>query len=188
MAYRKAHGTGAPAGLRTETRPLDEIPPPNAEDTAAAAAMVAQRGRPFQRGNQAAKGRRPALAGLGIPLDAQDPRYRSALRKANVYRRRRCAEVARLYGWLSAGAAGMLGSAALAMAASRYLYQVAAEDGNVSLLPVAAALADKARQAENTAIDLAEKEKASRPTVDPMAALKARMAAIDLPKPEGTPE
>jgi hypothetical protein len=107
------------------------------------------------------------MALLGVEVaDAADPAYRSALRKADAWRRRRCSELARDHGGaLSSGASALVASSALALAASRYVYGLAAAAGKLGapLFAQAAALADKARQAELTAIDLASRESAARP-------------------------
>lgn len=165
---RAAHGKGADALLRAETPPLDEEAPLNPTDTASGLALAGARGRPFQRGNQAAKGRKPALALLGVPVDTADPRYRKALRKANVYRQRRARELAIAHGgYLGAGPAAMLASSALALAASRLLYELASETLNPRLFAQAAKLADSARGQELTAVALAAREAAARPKKTP---------------------
>lgn len=180
MTLRAAHGNGADALLRSERRPLDEIPPLNANDTAAGLALAANRGRPFTPGNRAAAGRKPALALLGVPVDAADPRYRRALRKAAAYRQRRTRELAIQHGgYLGAGPAAMLASSALALAASRVLHELAAETLDADLFVKAAQLADKARQQELTAVDLADREAKAREasTSAPHAALVDALTA-----------
>src|ERR1700730_18618401 len=112
---RKAHGTGADALIRVERAPLDEIRPLNADDTTAGLASASRRGRPFERGNRAASGRKPALAAAaGIPLDAKDPVYRRALAWARRYRAKRVQELTTQHGGqLSAGVCSMITSSAL---------------------------------------------------------------------------
>jgi len=165
MALRTAHGNGASALVRVETLPVDEFPPLNADDTAEGLALAERRGRPFERGNQAARGRRPALASAaGIPLDAEDPLYRRALGWARRYRRRRVSELAIQHGGdLSSGVCAMLTSSALDMAASRYLTAKAAATGDVTLLKLASQLAMASRQTELTALEIASRENAARP-------------------------
>ena len=167
---RSAHGTGASALLRTETTPLEEIPPPNADDTARGLALAGQRGRPFQPGNACARNRRPALALLGVSLDPTHTGYRNALRRANAYRQRRVRELAVVHGgYLGAGPSAMLASAARALAASVTINELAAAElaaGRVKeaadLFSQAARLADSARMQELTAVGLAEREAAAR--------------------------
>lgn len=170
MTLRRAHGKGAGAILRAEVRPLDEIPPPNAEDRDHALALAERRGRPFTRGNRAASGRRPALALLGVPLDASDPRYRAAMRKADRYRRRRVRELTvQSGGFLGSGVAALLATSARALAASTVLYTLAGEalargehKTSADLMTSGARLGDAARQAELTAVGLAEREASAR--------------------------
>lgn len=179
---RAAHGTGASAILRAESPPLPEVPPPNAERTALGLAMAAARGKPFQPGNSAASQRKPALALMGVPIDSADPRCRSAMRKAANWRSRRCRELTVLSGgYLGTGPATMIASAALALAASRVAYELAAERGpaGVQLAKLGADLADKARQQELTAVGLAEREAraraASAPTMNPTDERRRRL-------------
>ncbi len=169
---RTAHGDQAGALLVAERPPLDEIPAPNADDTARGLAEAKRRGRPFQPGNAAARGRRPMLAAIGI--DAADPRFRRCLKLADRYRQRRVRELAIQHGgYLSAGAAALLGSSARALASSLVLHELADEllkvgssKGNkaaANLLCQAARLSDSSRQAELTAIAIAERESKARP-------------------------
>jgi hypothetical protein len=163
---RSAHGNGVDAILRAEDPPLDERPPLSAEHTAKGLALAAQRGRPFQPGNSAGSQRKPALALLGVPIAAADPRHRSAMRKAASWRSRRVRELAvHCGGYLGTGPATMIASAALALAASRVAYELAAEKvgaEGMELAKLGAHLADKARQQELTAVGLAEREARAR--------------------------
>jgi hypothetical protein len=152
-----------------EVLPADELPTPNAHETAANLAIKTARGRPFARGNRAAVGRRPKLALLGVPVDSADPRYALALRRAARYRKRRCAELAAVHGHVSAGASSLIASASLALCASRYLYEVAAETGDPDTLRRASALANDARQGELAAWELASREAKAR---DPLEELR----------------
>lgn len=175
---RGGHGDARDAILVTETPALDELTPLDAADTAAALADRQVRGRPFQRGNRAAASRRCALALLGVPLASCDPRYRSAMRKAESYRQRRVRELAVQHGGdLGAGPSAMLANSALALGASRVLYELAGETLDAGMFRQAAALADSARQQELTAVGLASREAQSRPKAHPLAALNARLDA-----------
>ncbi len=175
---RTAHGNGADAILRAETPPIDELPPVNAAIASQGNAELARRGRPFERGNQAAKGRKPGLALMGLPIATADPRYRSALRKARTYMQRRAHELAAVHGgYLGAGPSAMLVNAAFALAASRVLSELASETLDAKLFRDAAALADSARQQELTAVALAEREAAARPVSNPHADLAAALSA-----------
>lgn len=174
---RRAHGRGADAMLRAETPPVDELRPVDAELTEQGNAELARRGRPFERGNQAAKNRKPGLAVLGIPVGSSDPRWRSAMRKARRYMQRRVHDLAAQGGGtLGAGPSAMLASAARALAASTVLYEVASATLDPKMFRDAAALADSARQQELTAVALAEREAAARPRVDPHDAFNRALA------------
>lgn len=177
---RAAHGDGAHALVRVETAPVDELPALNADDTAQGLAMAQRRGRPFERGNSAAAGRKPALAtACGMPLDAGDPAYRKALGWARRYRGRRVRELAVQHGGeLSAGVCAMITSSALDMAASRYLAAKAAQTGDAAMMMTASRLAQSSRQQELTALEVAAREAAVRPSgdaVDEIAALRRRL-------------
>ena len=183
MSLRRAHGAGASALVRVEVLPPDELMTPNADDTAANLAIRSAVGRPFQPGNRAAAGRRPRLALLGVSVDATDPRYALALRRAARYRKRRCSELAAVHGYVSAGASSLIASAALALCASRYLYEVGASTGDAETLKRASALANDARQNELAAWELASREAAARPSAptDPMATIRALAGRKDEP-------
>lgn len=125
--------------------------------------MAARRGRPFERGNSAASGRKPSLCLLGVPIETADPRYRRAMRKARAYMQRRVRELAVMHGGeLGAGPAGMIASSALALGASRLLYEIASQTLDPAMLKQAAALADSARGQELTAVALAQRESDAR--------------------------
>lgn len=174
---RAAHGTGADAILRVEQPPLDELQPLNAYDTERGLAEAARRGRPFERGNQAAKGRKPSLCVMGLPIETADPRYRRAARKARSWAKRRVRELAIQHGGdLGAGPCGALANAGLAIAASRVLYELAAETLDASLFQQAAALADKARAQELFAVGLAARESEARSQgKTPLSELRSRI-------------
>ncbi len=109
----------------------------------------------------AGKGRKTGLVLLGLRNDlikAGDPDYAKCLKQANQYRRIRMKELAHLHGHISAGAGALLASASLALAASRYLYEKAASDGDSTLLKQASQLADSARQSELAAWEMSAKE------------------------------
>ncbi len=168
---RTAHGNAAPALLVAEVPPVDELKPLNATDTGRGLAEVSRRGRPWTRGNKAGENRKPALCLLGVPLESADPRYRSAMRMANTYRRRRVRETAVAHGGtLGAGPSAMFASSARALAASTLLYALAGDALKAGrtkeaseLFGQAARLGDSSRQQELTAVALAEREAAARP-------------------------
>lgn len=106
-------------------------------------------------------GRKTKLAAFGLDpktIMAGDPAYASCLDQANKFRKIRMKELAQLHGHVSAGAGALLASASLALAASRFLYQKAAESGDATLLKQASQLADSHRQSELAAYELASRE------------------------------
>ena len=178
MSLRKAHGNGAKALVRVESAPVDELGALNATDTTAGRALVAGRGKPFERGNRSAAGRKPALASVaGMPTGAKDPRYARALRWARTFRRQRVRELTVQHGGaLSSGVCAMLTSAALDLAGARYLTAVNAdrETPVPDSMRLASQLHQSGRQLELTALEIAKREaesnRALRGWVDPLAA------------------
>jgi hypothetical protein len=148
--------------LRPVVLPADEQPHANAARTAEATAERARRGRPFQKGNAASKGRVPTLALLGVPADIAAPANRSALAKADRLRRRRCSELHAAHGYVSAGVSSIVASGELALAASRVIYAKAFASSDPALFKTAAQLADSARQAELAAWELCSRESETR--------------------------
>ena len=122
------------------------------------------------------RGRKTKLAAFGLSptlIRSGTPEYAACLDAANKYRKTRMRELAQLHGHCSAGVGALLASASLALAASRFLYQDAAKDGDSGTLKQAAQLADSARQSELAAYELASKE----------GVLKRRTAAADAGQP-----
>jgi hypothetical protein len=123
-------------------------------------------GRPFQKGNKAGRGRKPKLMMLGVDLqylDIKDERYRSALRRAEVYLRIRSRQLCAMFGYASAGVNSVCGTGALALAASRYAYQKASEaTGDPKMFSVYMKmfmdLSNMHRQSELAAYELCAKE------------------------------
>lgn len=111
------------------------------------------------------KGKKTALSILTLSeqaLASADPRYAACLRQANGYRKVRARELVISHGYVSSGCSSLLSSAALALASSRYLYEVAAEKGDVALLQAASKLATDARQTELAAWELCSREAVAR--------------------------
>ncbi len=109
----------------------------------------------------AGKGKRTPLAALGLNkklIDEGSPEFATCLAYADGYRKVRMRELAKLHGHVSAGAGALLASASLALAASRFLYQCAAKDGDGRLLKQASQLADSARASELAAWELSARE------------------------------
>ena len=179
---RTAHGTGASALVRAETRPLDEQPVGVPADARSDSPTDRGEGGRFAPGNSLAVEGGKARAGktrladrLGLaklPEGAAFAPYRKA---AASFRRAHCAELARTRGGgvCGSGPSSMVATAALALAWSRYFSDRAAETGDADLAVKAIALGDKSRQALLTAGDMcateAEARAKSAPPIDPLA-------------------
>lgn len=178
MAYRTAHGSGADALVRVETLPADELPEglpaPSGQGNAPAPGIKRTAdGRMADRQAAAELGRRGALAmhakrrarrpavlealGLrGIPPSEMVP----YLDMANDFAEHETARLAQTVGGghCGSGPASMIQSAALALAASRYLYA----QGNPETMGQAARLADSSKQQILTAFELTAREAKAR--------------------------
>lgn len=178
MTLRRAHGNGSGALLRAETLPADELPagePAHADRASRSAA--GERGR-FGPGNRrsvlggrarAGKARLASRLGLAtLPDDAAFRPYRSA---AASFRRAQCAELARTVGGgvCGPGPSSIVASAALALAWSRYLSDLAAASGDPDLAIRAVRLGDASRQALLTAHELCAREATARAAHAPPA-------------------
>jgi hypothetical protein len=114
--------------------------------------------------------RKTKLAVMGIPteaLEGGDPRYARCVRLAAAYRKARVRELAVSHEFVSSGVSGLLATASLALASSRYLYELAAGGGVEldrlpGLLKSAQSLADSARQNELAAWELCARESQAR--------------------------
>jgi hypothetical protein len=144
----RADSHTATHGLSVENPRPDELSP---------AAMAPRKGMKA--------GRKLKLAVLGIPTDilnAGDPRYAACMRAAGTYRKARTRELFELHGYVSAGASSLLSTAAINLAASRFLYEKFALEGDINLLKVATKLSDSARQNELAAWELCAREGLAR--------------------------
>jgi hypothetical protein len=160
MALRTGHGNGA-GSPRVEVLPPDELPP--ATPALTVAPDRDQSGR-FAAGNSVAKSKRlrPGLRGL-TGAETTSPSYEPFARWGRRYGAHRRRELASVHGGeLSAGVGAIVESAALAMAASRYLTHLAGQTGDADLFQRAARLAESARQHELAAWELAAREAQAR--------------------------
>lgn len=186
MALRTAHGTGrrgSPAP-RVEVSPVDELPTftPANETTAKPVEDPTQRleGGRFAPGNQIAhkakgvrKGEVRLAAKLGIAELAETEEFAPYKRSARVFRRAQVNALARDVGGGVCGiaASSFVSSAALQLAASRYLFDRAAITGDPADFASASRLADASRQNLLAAHELCAREAQARPRapVDPLA-------------------
>ena len=173
MSLRKGHGRGAPALLRSETLPADELPLGVQGDLLAPAREERRADGTFAPGArtlQAAGGRATAgqskltaRLGLGdLPDGADFAPYRRA---ASTFRRVQCASLASNVGGGVCGPApsSIVASAALALAWSRYFSDLAARGGDPELAMKAVRLGDASRQSLLTAHELCAREAQARP-------------------------
>jgi hypothetical protein len=178
MALRRAHGRARDLGavVVVEGAPVDELPvgvpaptpaplpEPLRETTGqllpspGTTAMAAAGGRAAA---EAARFRR--LLGLRDFDDAHP--YAGYVRLAREHRDEHSAVIAATVGGgqLSPGVSSIIASASLALAASRYMYDLGAETGDARLLGQAATMADRSRTALLTAHELAAREAQARP-------------------------
>jgi hypothetical protein len=167
MTLRQGHGSGA-GSPRIEVLPPDELP--------AASPAVAVRvdrgpdGR-FRPGNDVGRSKRlrPGLHGL-TGIDTASPEFRVFGRWGARYAAHRRRELASSHGGeISTGVGALVESAALDLAAARYLQWKATHSGEVDGFKAASALAATARQNELAAWELAAREAKARPIAsDPM--------------------
>ena len=121
-------------------------------------------------GQSPTNARKTKLAVLGIPasiLDAGSPEYARCVRLAQAYKKARQKELFIAHGYVSSGVSALLAAASLALSASRFLYEVAANpespmaggESLPKLLKLASALSDSARQNELSAWELCARER-----------------------------
>lgn len=117
------------------------------------------------------KTRATKLSCLGIPssiLDVGNPEYARTVRLASAYKKVRTREYFQAHGFVSSGVGALLAASSLALAGSRFLYELAAstsvqpeERGQIGLpqlLKLASSLSDSARQNELSAWELCARE------------------------------
>lgn len=161
MGLRKGHGTGAGVP-RIEVLPPDELPPASPAHAEPPQRSADGRFLPGNRVGQAQRCR-PSVRGAA-GLDRAAPEYRTFQRWGQRYAAHRRRELAQLHGGhVSAGVGAIVESAALAMAAARYLQERASRECSADLFRQASQLAATARQHELAAWELAAREAQSRP-------------------------
>lgn len=185
MALRRGHGNGA-GSPRVETLPPDELPSPVPAPTGPVAGVTRRQdgtvntpeaARALGRQGGLVKAKRVRLArSLGLSADSlQCEGFAPYRRAASAFRRHHTSELALQSGG-SVGAApcSMVASAALQLAASRFLFDQAAMTGDPAIFKTASTLSNDSRQNLLAAYELAVREaearaKAAGP-VDPLAA------------------
>ena len=197
MTWRGAHGAARKGGriVASETLPADELPSASGGDTARRDRGPDGRfapGNSIARAKKVRSGPRGALA----ELEAKgDPAARASVNWGRRYGSHRRAELTRAHGFLSAGVATIVESAADLMADARYWRARGVAEGNPDHYRLAAQLMAQARGCERDAWELASREAAARPAPDPVRAFleaKRLLAASAAPEPvettAGTPQ
>lgn len=182
---RTAHGNGASALVRVETAPADELPagvPAEARHESPRDRGEAGRFAPgntlARQGGHARAGKTRLADRLGLSSMPEGAAFKPYKAAAVSFRRAQCAELAKTVGggMCGPGPSSIVASAALALAWSRYLSDVAASSGDPELALRAVRLADASRQSLLTAHELcareAEARKKTAAPADPLARWK----------------
>jgi hypothetical protein len=185
MALRSRHGNARNFGTGpvVEVLPPDELPAPvPAEPTPLSGVDRRQNGtvatpeaaRALGARGGRVKAKRVALArSLALGDVESMPEFAAYRRAASAFRRHHCAELAKQAGGMCGSApSSMVASAALQLAASRFLFDQGAQSGDPAILKTASQLSNDSRQNLLAAYELAQRSAAARPRapVDPLAA------------------
>lgn len=175
MTWRKAHGKAKKHGalVVVETAPADELPAgvqaePQAEGTAERDAKGRWRKgtRTAQsKGGKARNGKTRLADKLKLAPVTADPAFAPYLKDAEAFKRRHVTDLAQQVGggYCGPGPSGIIASAALQLAASRYFFDQVAVCPDPDLALKASRLADSAKQALLTAHELCAREAKARP-------------------------
>ncbi len=179
MALRKGHGKGAGVP-RVEVMPADElpdaVPAPSVQLTRTRDGRIADSATAREMGRRGAlvRNRRVRLVdSLGLAKLADDAAFAPYRSAADAYVKHHIAELAKVAGGhVGPGPSTMIASAALQLAASRYLFDRFASTLDPSDAKAASSLADAHRQNALAAYELAVREAQARPrrAADPLAA------------------
>jgi hypothetical protein len=186
MTLRRGHGTGAgvprievlppdeqPASIPADADPLDGVAR-RQNGTFAGPEAAARAGR---KGGLV-KGRRVRLArSLGLGADVTESEaFAPYRRSASAFRRHHTSELAAMAGGqCGSGPSSMVASAALQLAASRFLFDRATVLGDPDLFTAASRLADASRQNLMAAREMAIREAEARPRANAIDAVRARI-------------
>lgn len=166
MSWRTGHGQGK-GTPRIETLPIDEL-------------GKVQGGVKLKRG-----GATKIKLARSLTLKETNPEFVPYSRMAEQFRKHQNKEVARQSGgYCGAAPSTMIASAALQLAASRYLFDKGAAEGDPALLKQASSLANDSRQNLLAAFELAKREADARTQYernDPHRALSEALTGPLLP-------
>lgn len=161
--FRQAHGRSAEGGRLTasEVPPVDELRPASPAQTARA--ERSKDGR-FAKGNGVARMRRTRVGPSALAGFEVHPKFQAFRAWGRRYASHRIGELAKLHGGeVSAAVGSLVESAALNLAASRFLHAIAASQPSAAkVFLLASRLADSARGHERDAWQLASLEAAAR--------------------------
>jgi hypothetical protein len=167
MAWRKSHGTGAGGGPRIEPLPANELQHPKPAKLAKGGAMKIKLARALSLG--------------GVPNEEWAP----YLELAERFRKHQCKALAQQAGgFCGAAPSSMIASAALQLAASRFMFDLGARQGDMQLVKMGSTCANESRQNLLAAYELAIREADARQryrTHDPHRALAAALVE-DIPE------
>lgn len=170
MALRSGHGNGAGVP-RIEVLPADELPeglPAPARPESPADRGEAGRFAPgnslARLGGHARRGKTRLAERMGLARLPEGSAFRPYKAAAVSFRRAKCAELAKTVGGgiCGPGPSSMVATAALQLAWSRYLSDVAAAAGDADLAIKASKLGDASRQNLLAAFEICAKEAKAR--------------------------
>jgi hypothetical protein len=194
VTLRNGHGSGAGVP-RVEVLPADEQPagvpaparPAALRDNAGRFQAGAGTSELAREGARAAHESRQLAALLGLWTPPDDHAFAPYARLAREWRDAHMATLSATVagGSVGPGPASIVSTAALQMAASRWLFDRGAEAGDARMLTDASRLGDASRQGLLAAHELAAREAAARPR-DPLAAHRALEVAFGSTGQEGT--
>jgi hypothetical protein len=184
--------------VRVETAPADELPPGVPDDARTPSPTDRGKAGRFAPGNSLARkggrakgGKSRLTARLGLSTLPEGSEFAPYRKAAASFRRVQCAALAANVGGGVCGPApsSIVASAALALAWSRYLSDVAATTGDPELAMKAVRLGDASRQSLLTAHELCAREAQARPRspVDPLARWRLPDAETPADAPPATP-
>ena len=163
MGWRKAHGAGKSAVVQIEPLPADELPAP----------VDIPPGMAMKGGATKVKLTRYA------PLP-DTPEWAELAKMAKQFQVHHCKQLARMAGGrCGAAPSSMVASAALQLAASRWMFKQGATNGDAQLLKQASSIANDSRQNLMAAYELAVREAQARKAYaksDPHRALEDALA------------
>ncbi len=133
------------------------------------------------KGGKALKNRTALSHRTGLDTQMAMPGFQPYLKQARAYAKQICSDYAKSFGggYCGPGPASVISSAALQLAASRFLGDQGAATGDADALLKASRLADASRANLLSAQELVALEAEARPKINPLAALRAAVLGTD---------